>query len=185
MNKIILLLVLSFSFFFKAQSQDSGLSFELHYPLDFEKSTNQYTDVQGIFGAAIQYQLTANDKFNYGIEYKFDLNQGNKILQYSPNKPFSFLINHINLFTKLNLDDYEKFKLYISAGFSVYNYNKSSTSSSYTGFNGGVGISYKLVDRIYFHSNFSYVKAFLKQKQTGYVDTESRQIIRFGVGFRI
>jgi hypothetical protein len=185
MNKYFFFLLLSLGFLSQSIAQDSGLSFELHYPIDFEKSTNQYTDVQGIFGGSLQYQLTDNNEFNYGIEYKFDLNQGRKILQYSTGETFNFLINHINFFTKLNLDEYEKFKLYIAAGFSVYNYNKSSTSSSYTGFNGNLGFTYDLIERIYFQSNFSYVKAFLKQKQTGYVDTESRQIIRLGIGFKL
>jgi len=185
MNKFFLFLAITLSLITRSIAQDSGLSLELHYPLDFEKSTNQYTDVQGIFGATLQYQLTDNDKFNYGVEYKFDLNQANKVLEYSPSSQFNFLVNHINLFAKMNLDEYEKFKLYIAGGFSVYNYNKSSTSSGYTGFNGGVGLSYDLVERVYFQTNFSYVKAFLKKRQTGFVDTESRQIIRFGVGFKI
>ncbi len=172
-------------FLTKSMAQDSGLSFELHYPLDFEKTTNQYTDVQGIFGGALQYRLTDNDKLNYGIAYKFDLIQANKILPYSPTKKFNFLVNHINLFGKLNLDNSNLLQLQVTGGLSVYNYNKSSNNSGYTGFNAGVGLSYNLVERVYFHTNFSYIKAFLKQKQTGFVDTESRQIIRFGVGFRI
>lgn len=184
MRKFLIVLIVLFSSYSTLQAQDSGLSFELHYPLVFENANNQYSETQGIFGGALQYQLTANDRINYGLEYKFDLNQTKRILD-SYSEDLQFMLNHINVFTKISLDEHNAFKMYIDGGLTIYKYKQSVASQSYSGFNAGLGFSYDIMERIYIHTNFNYIKGFKKQKQTGFVDTESKQVIRLGLGFKI
>ena len=186
MRKYLFIFIVSFFSLTQTKAQDSGLSFELHYPLVFADDLNSFSDVQGIFGGALQYQLTDNHKFNYGVEYRFDLSQSRKDnFNVITSTSFQYLMNHINLFTKLNVDEMEKFKVYIDAGFTVYKYKEGSNSQSYTGFNGGLGFNYDIMRRIYLQANFNYIKSFKKQQQTSFVDKESHQIIRFGLGFKI
>jgi len=184
MRNYLIILALALCTFTNSIAQDSGLSFELHYPLVFENPNNQYSETQGVFGGALQYQLTANDRFNYGVEYKFDLNQTKKITEIS-SEDLQFILNHLNLFAKINLDDTNAFKLYVDGGLTIYKYKQSVASQSYTGFNAGLGFSYDIMERIYLHTNFNFIKSFKKQQQTGFVDTESKQVIRLGLGFKI
>lgn len=187
MYKYLIILVIALSSFLQINAQDSGVSFELHYPAIFADENNNYSDVQGVFGGAIQYQLTDNNKFNYGVEYKFDISQVKKVGRDStiPVTNRNILINHLNIFSKLNLDDYEKFKMYVDAGFSTYKDQENSKSQSFNGFNGGLGLSYDMIERVYLHTSFNYIKAFKKDKQTDNVETESQQIIRIGIGFKL
>lgn len=187
MYKHLITLAVILGSFSQINAQDSGVSFELHYPAIFANENNNYSDVQGVFGGAIQYRLSDNNKFNYGVEYKFDISQVKDVRREStiPVTSRNILINHINIFSKLDLDDYQKFKMYVDAGFSTYKDKENSNSQSFNGFNGGIGLSYDMIERVYLHTSFNYIKAFKKDKQTDNVETESQQIIRIGIGFKL
>jgi len=186
MQRFIQVLLISISTLSNINAQDSGLSFELHYPTIFVDENNDFSDVQGVFGGTIQYQLSANDKFNYGVEYKFDISQVKvKLSDTAPTTNTNILINHINVFSKIDFDEYQKFRMYVNVGFTTYKNRESSNSQSFNGFNGGLGLSYEMLDRVYLHTSFDYIKAFKKVKQTDIVETESQQIIRIGLGFKL
>lgn len=185
MKQYFIILLLVFGSFSFIHAQDSGVSFEVHYPLDFEKETNQYSEVFGIFGGALQYQFTDAARYNFGVEYRFDLNQANRLFDGGPSKKVQFVQSHLNIFSKIYLDDAERFKGYVAGGFTTYKYSQSSTTQAYIGYNVGIGFNYDLLERVYIHSSYSYIKASKRQKQTDFVDDETRHIIRFGLGFKL
>ncbi len=90
MQKLLFILVLFFHFQNLLFAQNSGISVELHYPLTMPAEKNNYSDVNGFFGMGFQFQFTDNEVLNYGIEYKFDLNQTYQRYDYGSSQTDSF-----------------------------------------------------------------------------------------------
>ncbi len=167
-----------------SNAQDSGISVEIFYPI---VATEEYQgDLEGVLGGAFQFQFSDTDVFNYGLEYKFDtsqatINYGNGA---EPKKK-SYLFNHINAFTKINIDSEQKLKGYLDGGFSVFKFGGGSSSRSYLGYNVGAGLSYDIMEQFYIFSNYNYVKASKNQNNDEFQYKETLQIIRFGIGYNI
>lgn len=184
MQKLILTLVV-LTITLTNYAQDSGISAEIHYPIT---SSERYTgELVGVLGGAFQFQISDDDVFNYGLEYKFDTNQATITNRsYTSNsssaKKKMYLYNHLNLFSKINITKDELFKLYLDGGLSVFKYDGRYP---FVGYNAGVGLSYDIMDKIYIFSNYNYVKANQKQSSTDYKLEETLGVIRFGVGFNI
>jgi len=184
MRKLILISIYLLAGLQLINAQNSGISVEIHYPITF---ADQYQgDLSGVLGGSFQFQFSDNEKFNYGVEYKFDTNQATLIHENSTAKKKVYLYNHINLFSKINLDTAERLKMYLSTGISIFKYNNSKRSPSYIGFNVGTGFSYNITNQLYLFTNYTFIKARKKQQNNSeYIDRETLQIIRLGVGFNI
>ena len=178
-KKIITVLLLLFSFVITAQ--DSGITIEIHYPIT--ASEEHYGELVGVLGAAFQFQISDDDILNYGLEYKFDTNQAT-IGRHNSTEVTKkmYLYNHINLFSKINLDRDARFKLYLDGGLSIFKYNGNH---NYIGYNAGAGLAFDIMDGIYIFSNYNFVKANKKQSGLSYKPEETLGIIRFGIGFTI
>lgn len=166
-------------------AQKTGISAELHYPFLMPSDKNNYSDVNGIFGGAFQFQFTDNEVVNYGIEYKFDINQTYQKYENSTPDKFNFVMNHINGVLKVNLDLMQKTQLYTDAGFTFYKYKGGSQQQGFTGFNVGAGLNYQFIEQFYGQLTYNYVNAGIKQQQTGFQDKENYGIVRLTIGFKI
>lgn len=185
MYKFIILTLILAGFNTKMNAQYSGVSFEIHYPIIFSHENNTYSDSEGVFGGALQYQFTENIPFNFGLEYKFDLVQTIEHLsEYSEPTKRNFLISNINVFSKMMFITAPELQLYVSSGFSQYKYRGGDTTPSYLGFNIGGGLSYDIYDQIYILSSYSFVKTNQKSFSGDYKKDETNQIIRAGFGFK-
>ena len=185
MYKSFFIALLLISSMIHSFAQNSGVSVELHYPLMSANENNNYSDVSGLFGAAFQFQFTDHEVFNYGVEYKFDLNQSFQRYEGSPGSSFNFMMNQINGFGKVNIDALKKTKIYTNAGFVFYKYKDSQYQPGFTGFNIGGGLSYEFIEKFYAQISYNYIHAGLKQRQTGFVDVENFSALRMGIGFKI
>lgn len=184
MRKIIILLVL-ISNFCLGFAQNSGIIAELHYPLLMPSDKNNYSEVNGVFGGAFQFQFTDNELVNYGIEYKFDLNQTYQKFEYTTAERLTFIMNHLNGVLKVNLDLMQKTKLYTNAGFTFYKYKGGAEQQGFTGFNVGAGLNYQFIDQFYGQVSYNFVNAGIKQLQTDFHDKENFGIFRITIGLKI
>ena len=185
MRKIIVFIFIVLSFVGMSFSQSTGITVELHYPITGAHENNNYSDVTGIFGAGFQFQFSDAEFVNYGLEYKFDLNQTYQRYEGSASENINFMMNHLNGFAKINLDLMQKTKVYTNAGFTFYKYKGGQSQQGFTGFNAGAGLSYEFVEKFYAQASYNYIKAGLKQKQTGFVDSETFSTFRIGIGFKL
>ena len=168
-------------------AQDSGISFEVDYPLIFSDKHNQYSDTSGVLGGALQYQITDNIPFNFGLEYKFDLIQATEITGSNGNVKTSkraFLINNLNVYSKMLFIDIPELQLYVTGGFSTYKYRGGKGIPSYIGYNAGGGLTYDILDRTYLLVSYSFIKARLKQYNGNTLNVDKNQLIRLGFGFK-
>lgn len=168
------------------KAQNSGVAFELHYPLAFADTYNFTNEIYGIIGGSVALQLSDNTDFNYGLKYKFDQLIYNTL--YNNSKTVNrnnFMIHHVNGFGTFSLNQSETIKLGLEGGLTFYKYRKSNYQPSYFGFNISPGLIYEFEKQFYIFAHYSYIKAALKQKQTGYVDQEKLQVTRVGIGFRL
>lgn len=185
MQKFIISSAIFFCFFINSHAQDSGMSFEVHYPIIFSDDANTYSDSQGFLGGTLQYQFTDNIPFNFGIEYKFDLIQTVEHLsEYSEPTKRNFLISNINVFSKMLFITAPELQIYVTGGFSQYKYKQSAVGRSHLGFNVGGGLSYDFSDKIYLVSSYSYIQTSLKQNDGDSLSSDKHQLIRAGFGFK-
>ncbi len=185
MFKYMLLLVVIFSFSFQNIAQDSGLSFEVHYPLIFSDKNNTYSDTSGVLGGVLQYQFTDNIPFNFGVEYKFDLLQTvENLSEFTEPTKRNFLINNLNVFSKMLFVTIPELQLYTSAGFTTYKYKNTTAGRSHIGFNAGAGLSYDIFEQIYFLASYSFIKATLKQNDGESLTSDKHHLVRLGAGFK-
>ncbi len=186
MRTYLLFAVFLIGFFNISKAQDTGVSFEMHYPLIFSDEHNAYTDNEGVLGGALQFQFTDNVPFNFGIEYKFDLFQTiENLSEYTETTKRNFLISNINLFSKMMFVTVPELQLYTTGGFTTYKYKNTSTGRSHIGFNVGAGLSYDIFEKIYLFSSYSFIKATLKQNDGESLTSDKYQLIRIGFGFKI
>lgn len=184
---ILIILILGLQTRGNAQS---GLSFEMHYPLIFTYQNNNNDDSdtlekrnnEGVLGGNFQYQFSDNTNYNYGISYIFETIQEASIITNTQAKKKYFLINHINLFGKISFNSIPKLQAIASGGFTTY---KKGGSKSNIGFNYGGGFQYDLFKEIYFFTTYHYAKARIKQNVDYSTDPEYHHIVRFGLGFRL
>ena len=164
------------------QAQDSGISFEMQFPLLFSDSNNEYPENNGVLGGVLQYQITDDIPFNFGFEYKFDLFQSHKNVYNSPKvQRTGFLINSINAYSKMMFISVPELQLYVSGGFVVYKYTKG-LSRSYLGYNVGGGLTYDIFDKIYLVASYSHIQATKKGINTETEHKEKHQLLRIGLG---
>jgi opacity protein-like surface antigen len=168
-----------------SNAQISGINAEIHYPFTMPGDKNNFSEVDGIFGGAFQFQFTDNEFVNYGIEYKFDINQSYQKYENTSVNKFNFVMNHINGVLKVNLDLMQKAKLYTDAGFTFYKYKGGVSQQGFSGFNVGAGLSYDFVDQFYGQLTYNYVNSGLKQQQSGFEDKEKFGVARITLGFKI
>lgn len=184
---LFLLFVVGIQFQINAQS---GLSFEMHYPLIFSYQNDSTSgdnvlerrNNEGVLGGNFQYQFSDNLEFNYGISYQFETFQEARISQYTSAKKRYFLMNHINIFGKFLFIDIPKLQAVASGGFTTY---KKGSLKSNLGYNLGGGFQYDLFNTIYFFTTYHYAKARLKHNADYSANPEYHHIIRFGLGFRL
>jgi len=163
-------------------AQESGISFEMQYPLLFSDGANEYPENNGVLGGVLQYQITDNIPFNFGFEYKFDLFQSYKNLyDNSKVKRIGFLINNINAYSKMMFITVPELQLYVSGGFVVYKYTKG-LSRSYLGYNIGGGLTYDVFDKIYLVTSFTHIQATRKGIDLEIKHKEKHQLLRVGIG---
>ena len=87
----------------------SGLSFEMYYPLISTYQNDRFDENdalvnrnnEGVLGGNFQYQFSDNVEYNYGISYQFETIQEAKINSDNNAKKTYFLMSHINLFGKI------------------------------------------------------------------------------------
>lgn len=169
-------------------AQDTGISFEIDYPLIFSNRENQYSDTSGILGGALQYQVTDDIPFNFGFEYKFDLIQATEILGANGNitaKKRAFLLNSLNAYGKMLFLDIPELQFYVTGGFSTYKYRGGKGTPSYIGYNAGGGITYDIMDQTYLLVTYSFMKARVKQYNGITINIDKNQLIRLGLGFKL
>lgn len=181
----VFLLALFLFFEINLTAQNSGVSVELHYPYVSSNSNNNYSDVNGIFGGVVRFQFTDNDFANYGISYQFDMSQTYEKNYINDVNKLNFLMNHIDGFVLLKLDDVNDLQFLIQSGFTFYKYKENNYQPGFTGFNIGGGLQYPLNEKFYIHATYNWLKATIKQKQTNFVDGEKYGIVRAGIGFNI
>ncbi len=184
MYKKIIFFTILLGFAIKSNAQYSGMSFEVHYPLIFSNSLNDYSDTNGVLGGSLQYQFTDNIPFNFGLEYKFDLIQAVRKLEYSDPTQINYLISNINLFSKMMLITMPEMQIYVSGGFTQYKYKSNPTGRSNLGFNIGGGLNYDIYNQIYLFSNYSYLNTTLKYNNGESGNNETHQMVRIGFGFK-
>lgn len=185
MYKYFLLITISIGFFTQSKGQDTGMSFEVHYPLIFSQD-NTYSDSQGILGGALQYQFTDNIPFNFGLEYKFDLIQTTEhISEYTEPTKRNFLISNINLYSKMLFVTIPELQLYTTGGFTTYKYKDSGIGRSHLGFNAGAGLSYDMFGSIYLFTSYSFIKATLTQNDGESLTSDKHHLVRLGFGFNL
>jgi len=184
MTKYILLVIALLGSMKFINAQDTGLSFEVQYPILFSDEKNAYPINNGVLGGSLQYQFTDNIPFNFGVEYKFDFFQSHKGT-YNGTKilPVSFLYSNFNLFGKFLFIDIPEMQLYATGGFTTYKYS-TGLSRSFLGFNTGAGLTYDIFDQIYASTSFSYIKATRKSLNNSYKETEKNMLLRVGLGFK-
>lgn len=187
MQKLLFIIVFIFHFQNLLLAQNSGISVELHYPLTMPAEKNNYSDVNGVFGMGFQFQFTDNEVLNYGIEYKFDMNQTYQRYDYgsSQTDSFNFMMNHLNVFSKTNLNRAQNIKFYTDAGFTFYKYKEGQGQQGFTGFNVGAGLNYEFIEKFYFQATYHYINTGIKQQQTDFIDKENFNLFRIGIGFKI
>ncbi len=187
MQKLILFSAFIFQFQNQLFAQNSGISVGLHYPLTIPAEKNNYSDVNGTFGMGFQFQFTDDEVFNYGLEYEFDMNQTYQRYDFgsSQTDSFNFMMNHLNGFTKINLDRAQNIKFYTDAGFTFYKYKEGQGQQGFTGFNVGAGLNYEFIEKFYFQATYHYINTGIKQQQTGFIDKENFNLFRIGIGFKI
>jgi hypothetical protein len=141
MTKYIFLTIALIASLKFVKAQDTGISFEVQYPILFSDDGNNYPKNNGVLGGSLQYQFTDNIPFNFGVEYKFDFFQsykgtynGTKIL------PVNYLYSNFNLFGKFLFIDIPELQLYATGGFTTYKYN-TGFSTSFFGFNSRAGLN--------------------------------------------
>lgn len=185
MKKILLLTIVIICFNnIKAQTS-SGVSLEMHYPVVISLSeTNDYTELDGVIGGSFNFQFTDNLQYNFGFSYQFDVFQYN----YYPNEyveptKSGFMMNHINLYSKLLFIDAPELQMKIQGGFSTYKYRKSQTDRSYNGYNAGAGLSYDVSEQLYITGNYSFIHAAKKFNDGSSGAPEVFHIGRIGLGF--
>ena len=179
----LILLIIAFSNSVKAQ--DSGISFEVQYPLIFSDE-NSYPNNVGMLGGSLQYQFTDGIPFNFGMEYKFDLFQTTeKLSEFSEHTKRNFLISNINLYSKMLFITLPQLQLYTTGGFTVYKYKNTGVGRSFLGFNVGAGITYDIFDKIYVVGSYSYIKATLNDSFGNPFSKDEHQLIRVGFGFKL
>lgn len=184
MRSIFLYLIVIIGFTNMLKAQDSGITFEVQYPLIFSNE-NAYSNNTGILGGSLQYQITDGIPFNFGLEYKFDLFQTTeKLSQYSKHTKRNFLINNINAYSKMLFVNLPELQLYTTGGFTVYKYRNTGAGRSHLGFNVGGGFNYDIYEKIYLLVSYSYIKASLKQDDGTTYYRDKHQLIRFGVGLK-
>jgi len=180
-TSLFLLFLIGFTTLSKAQS--TGISAEIFYPI---VSTEDYQgNLDGVLGGAFQFQFSDEAIFNYGLEYRFDTSQATIAYENSPVKSKMYIFNHINMFSKINIDKDKRFKAFIDGGFSVFKFGGGSTARNYIGYNVGAGLSYDIMEQFYIFSNYNLVKATKKQNSGEFEYKETLNIIRFGIGFNI
>ena len=184
MYKRFLFLVFILSSFYTTQAQDTGISFEVQYPIMFSNEDYQYHENNGVLGGSLQYQITDNIPFNFGIEYKFDFFQSHEgYHNTSEIRKVGFLFNNINLYSKMLFISAPELQLYTTAGFTTYKY-RNGLSRNFIGFNAGGGLTYDIYDTIYLSSSFSYMKATRKNLSQDYKENEKFTLLRVGLGFK-
>jgi hypothetical protein len=167
-------------------AQNSGVSFELHYPIIIPDSKNYVDEANGIIGGSVQFQFSNSDLLNYGIKYKFDQIASRVTFENTSTvNDLNFLTHHINLFGNYNLDRSETIKAVLESGITFYKYKNSSTNPAFFGFNISPGLNVQFHEKFYGLLNYSYVKTSLKQKQTNFRDRETMQFVRIGFGFKL
>ena len=186
MRKITLIAVLLVVFFGKMNAQDSGVSFELHYPILIPDATNYVSETNGVIGGGIGFQFSDADVFNYGLKYKFDqISSRTTLIGSNTSNSLNFMIHSINAFGTVNLNNSQTVKGVVEAGIAFYKYRESTTQPSYFGFDLGPGINVEFNEQFYAFGSYNFLKTQLKQKQTGYIESEKLQAIRIGVGFKL
>jgi hypothetical protein len=186
MKKTILLFIVLFGFIAKSNAQDSGISFEVHYPYIVNDTLNRYSENQGVLGGNLQFQFTDNVPFNFGIEYRFDLIQAvEQLSEFNEPAKRTFLINNINLFSKMQLVTLPELKIVVDGGFTQYKYDKGQGRPSALGFNLGGGLNYDIYDKIYAFISYSYIRTRITQNDGHKQRPDNYQLIRIGLGFNL
>ncbi|HIP48226.1 MAG TPA: hypothetical protein EYG92_04575 [Lutibacter sp.] len=189
MRNYLFLFIFIIGIQFKGVAQ-SGLSFEMHYPLIFTYQNDSFNgndalvnrNNEGVLGGNFQYQFSDNVEYNYGISYQFETFQEARITQNTNAKKTFFLMSHINLFGKILFIDVPKLQAIVSGGFTTY---KKGGQKSNLGYNFGGGFQYDIFNEIYFLTTYHYAQAKLKHNVDYSSDPEYHHIIRFGLGFRL
>lgn len=186
MRTLLITTVLVLSWIIPTNAQNSGVSFQLHYPLIIPADDNYVNDVSGIIGGSISFQFTDEPVYNYGIKYTFDQIASRTNSRYTTTvTELNFMTHHINGFGTANLNYSETVKGVVEAGISFYKYRESTTQPSYFGFNTGTGINFEFHDHFYAFASYNFIKTSLKNKQTEYIEKETLQAIRAGIGFKL
>lgn len=184
MRPIFLLLFLLLNIYI-SKAQYSGVSLEMHYPIVVSVAeTNYSTEVDGVIGGSFNFQFTDNLQYNFGASYQFDVFQYN-LLQSEYSKPTKsgFVMNHIDLYSKLMFIDLPELQLIILGGFTTFKYKKSANDRSYNGFNAGAGFSYDVSEQLHIITNYSYIQATKKYNDGTRPTPEGFHLARIGLGF--
>jgi opacity protein-like surface antigen len=104
--------------------------------------------------------------------------------EYTETTKRNFLINNLNVFSKMLFVTIPELQLYTSAGFTTYKYKNTTTGRSHIGFNAGAGLSYDIFEQIYFLASYSFIKATLKQNDGESLTSDKHHLARLGAGFK-
>lgn len=186
MKRLFLLTSIFFALTLSLQAQDSGVSFELHYPFAIADVQNNTTELTGLLGAAVGFQFSNMSNFNYGIKYKFDqYTYSQDRLNSIQTERKNFMMHNINGFGKYYINYSGTMEAVFEGGLTFYKYNKSNTQPSYFGFNLNPGLNYNFHENFYALVNYSYINTGLKDRQTEYVKKEQFHVFRVGIGFKL
>jgi len=146
--------------------------------------TNYSTEVDGVIGGSFNFQFTDNLQYNFGASYQFDVFQYNLLQsEYSTPTKAGFMMNHIDLYSKLMFIDLPELQLKILGGFTTFKYKSGASDRSYNGFNAGAGFSYDVSEQLYIISNYTFIHATKKYNDGSSQTPESFHLARLGLGF--
>lgn len=186
MRTFLVPIVLILSWIIPTNAQNSGVAFELHYPIIIPADANYVNDISGIIGGSISFQFTDNPVYNYGLKYTFDQLASRANSRYTTAvTELNFMTHHIDGFGTVNLNSTQTVKGVLEAGISFYKYRESTLQPSYFGYNVGPGINVEFHERFYAFASYHFIKTGLKDKQTEFIEKETMQAIRAGIGFKL
>lgn len=189
------LLIISLALFFQfLKAQESSLSvsngkfsLEVVYPFYFD-SSNFLEEVVGIGG---KYRFINNEKINYGLSLNLDYTRYKTYkAMYSASEltSQSYYYNnaidaHLNGIVEFNIENLEKIKPFMGAGFTMLTTVGSNETTNSKGFNYVFGAQIYLLKSLFVITNFQNFVIYSKRenvKTSGHSNT-----LKLGLGFRL
>lgn len=191
-QKLILALLLIASI--QSFSQDSKLSFEMHYPKPIDQNFIG-KNYDGIIDIGAKYRFSKTTNLNIGASINGGIlvnttndNNGNQDF-----KVTSYLIQP-KLYADLKIESMSKLHPFAGVGYTFMVFDASGTNNGFdvsgsstteSGINVNFGVAYDITDKIFIDIQYDYVKLKVDNEIPNTTFNTNVNLLKVGVGFRI